>query len=186
MKGLMFLSLVGAAIYALLVYTNDALKDGNAEITYAGQAQSNHTVGEHFSSWDAYLPTPAVSQNLQSANSPQGDDASQDSERQLDGRHQLVTSEDAQTAGRDSSEPPTVSVEWVKVVLAAKMHDQASVSSPTVRFYSPGTNLHVIKREGSWFLVSDPITQEQGWVLDEYLSFLIRRHLQPSCAGIDH
>ena len=27
-----------------------------------------------------------------------------------------------------------------------------------------------IKREGSWFLVSDPITQEQGWVLDEYLS----------------
>ena len=57
MKGLMFLSLVGAAIYALLVYTNDALKDGNAEITYAGQAQSNHTVGEHFSSWDAYLPT---------------------------------------------------------------------------------------------------------------------------------
>jgi len=42
MKGLMFLSLVGAAIYALLVYTNDALKDGNAEITYAGQAQSNY------------------------------------------------------------------------------------------------------------------------------------------------
>jgi hypothetical protein len=118
MKGLTFLSLVGAAIYALLVDTNDAIKDGNAEITYAGQAQSNHTVGEHFSSWDAYLPTPAVSPNSQSANS----------------------------------------------------QDQASVSSPTVRFYSPGTNLHVIKREGSWFLVSDPITQEQGWVLDEYLS----------------
>jgi hypothetical protein len=170
MKGLLFLSLVGAAIYALLVYTNDALKDGNAEITYAGRTQSSHTVGEHFSSWDAYLPTPAVSHNSQSATSQQGDDASQDSGRQLDGRNQLATSEDAQTAGHDSSEPQTVSVGWVKVVLAAKMHDQASVSSPTVRFYSPGTNLHVIKREGSWFLVSDPITQEQGWVLDEYLS----------------
>src|SRR6476660_3542418 len=170
MKGLLFLSLMGAAIYALLVYTNDALKDGDAEMTYAGQAQSNHTVGEHLSSWDAYLPTPAVSQNSQSATSQQGDDASQDSERQLNGRHQLGTSEDAQTAGRDSSEPQTVSVEWVKVVLAARMHDQASVSSPTGRFYSPGTNLQVIKREGSWFLVSDPITQQQGWVLDEYLS----------------
>ena len=81
---------------------------------------------------------------------PKGDDASQDSERQLDGRHQLVTSEDAQTAGRDSSEPQTVSVEWVKVVLAAKMHDQASVSSPTVRFYSPGSRSNE-RAVGSWY-----------------------------------
>ena len=170
MKGLLFLSLVGAAIYALLVYTNDALKDGNAEISPAGQAQSDHTVGNHFSSWDTYLPTPAASQNSQSAQSQQGDDADQDSERQLDDGHQLAASEDAQTAGRDSSEPQTVSVEWAKVMLAAKMHDQASVSSPTVRSYSPGTNLQVVRREGSWVLVSDPITQEQGWVLDEYLA----------------
>jgi hypothetical protein len=55
-------------------------------------------------------------------------------------------------------------------MLAAKMHDLASVSSPTVRSYSPGTNLQVVRREGSWVLVSDPITTEQGWVLDEYLS----------------
>jgi hypothetical protein len=121
MKGLLFLSLVGAAIYALLVYTNDALKDGNAEISPAGQTHSDHTVGNHFSSWDGYLPTPAVSQNSQSAQSRQGDDASQDSQRQLDGRHQLAASEDAQTAGRDNSEPQTVSVEWAKVMLVAKM-----------------------------------------------------------------
>src|SRR6476646_5540567 len=101
MKGLLFLSLVGAAIYALLVYTNDALKDGNAEISPAGQAHSDHTVGNHFSSWDAYLPTPAVSQNSQSAQSQQGDDVSHDSEHQLDGTHPLATSVDAQTAGRD-------------------------------------------------------------------------------------
>jgi hypothetical protein len=170
MKGLLFLSLVGAAIYALLVYTNDALKDGNAEISPAGQTHSDHTVGNHFSSWDGYLPTPAVSQNSQSAQSRQGDDASQDSQRQLDGRHQLAASEDAQTAGRDNSEPQTESVAWAKVMLAAKMHNQASVSSSTVRSYLPGTNLQVVRREGSWVLVSDPITQEQGWVLDEYLA----------------
>ena len=45
-------------------------------------------------------------------------------------------------------------------------HDLASV----FRSYSPGTNLQVVRREGSWVLVSDPITTEQGWVLDEYLS----------------
>ena len=165
MKGLPFLSLVGAAIYALLVYTNDALNDRTAEISSAGSAQSDHTVGNHFSSWDTYLPTPAT-ENSQSAQSPQGDDAHQDKERWLGDGHQLAAPEDT----RDSSEPQTVSVEWAKVMLAAKLHDQASVSSPTVRSYSPGTNLQVVRREGSWVLVSDPITQEQGWVLDEYLA----------------
>ena len=166
MKGLLFLSLVGAAIYALLVYTNDALNDRTAEISSAGSAQSDHTVGNHFSSWDTYLPTPAT-ENSQSAQSQQGDDAHQDKERWLGDGHQLAAPEDTQR--RDSSEPQTVSVEWAKVMLAAKLHDQASVSSPTVRSYSPGTNLQVVRREGSWVLVSDPITQEQGWLLDEYL-----------------
>jgi hypothetical protein len=169
MKGLLFLSLVGAAIYALLVYTNDALNDRTAEISSAGSAQSDHTVGNHFSSWDTYLPTPAT-ENSQSAQSPQGDDAHQDKERWLGDGHRLAAPEDTQTAGRDSSEPQTVSVEWAKVMLAAKLHGQASVSSPTVRSYSPGTNLQVVRREGSWVLVSDPVTQEQGWVLDEYLA----------------
>jgi len=54
-------------MYALLLYTNGALKDGNAEISTGGQAHSDPTVGNHFSSWDGYLPTLAVSQNLQSA-----------------------------------------------------------------------------------------------------------------------
>ena len=77
----------------------------------------------------------------------QGDDADQNMERQL-----AAAPEDIQTAGRDSSEPQTVSVEWAKVMLAAKLHEQASVSSPTVRSYSPGTNLQVVRREGSWVL----------------------------------
>jgi hypothetical protein len=50
------------------------------------------------------------------------------------------------------------------------MHSEASVSSPTVRFYSPGSELQVVKREGAWFEVLDPVTQERGWVLDRYLS----------------
>ena len=65
-------------------------------------------------------------------------------------------------------DPPQV--EWTKVMLAARMHDQASVTSLTVRFYTPGTNLQVIRREGVWLLVSDPVSQERGWMLEKYLS----------------
>ena len=61
-------------------------------------------------------------------------------------------------------------VELAKVVLAAQTHSQASVSSPTIRFYRPGTELQVVRREGIWFEVSDPVTQERGWVLAQYLS----------------
>src|SRR5262245_29207668 len=144
MKGLLFLGLVGAAIYALLVYGHHALKDRHTKISSASQAQSDQTVGNHFSSWDTYLPTPG-SENSQSALSQHGDHADQDTESQVGDRNLLAASEDAQVGGSDSSKPQTVSVEWAKVMLAAKMHDQASISSPTVRSYSPGTNLQGIK-----------------------------------------
>ena len=39
---LLFLSLIGAAIYALLIYTHDVLTDEKAEKTYTEQAQPNH------------------------------------------------------------------------------------------------------------------------------------------------
>ena len=41
MKGFLFLGLVGAAIYALLVYTHHVLPGGEAEDTFAGQTQPN-------------------------------------------------------------------------------------------------------------------------------------------------
>src|SRR5262249_42557503 len=85
----LFLSLVGAAIYALLVYSHDALKDNKAETSSAGQPQSDHSVGNHFSSWDTCLPTPR-SENSQSASSQRGDHADQDSERQPGDRHELA------------------------------------------------------------------------------------------------
>ena len=89
MKGLLFLSLVGAAIYALLVYTNDALNDRTAEISSAGSAQSDHTVGNHFSSWDTYLPTPAT-ENSQSGILARRDGEHNDKERWLGYGHRLL------------------------------------------------------------------------------------------------
>ena len=58
---LLLLSLIGAAIYGLLIYTHDVLTDESAEKTYTEQAQPNHPV-QHLSSWDSHLPDRSISQ----------------------------------------------------------------------------------------------------------------------------
>jgi hypothetical protein len=63
MKGfLLFLSLGGAALYTLLVFTDDVLQDGKAENTLAVQNQSSHPVAQQLSSWGTYLPSGSPSQ----------------------------------------------------------------------------------------------------------------------------
>ena len=64
MKGLLFLGLVGAAIYALLVYTHQVLPRGEAE-DMAGQTQPNQPVAQHLSSWGTHLASRSPSQNPQ-------------------------------------------------------------------------------------------------------------------------
>jgi hypothetical protein len=170
---LLLLSLIGAAIYALLIYTHGVLTDEKAEKTYAEQTQPNHSV-QHLSSWGSYLPDRSISQNSQLATSQpstplpsqKSDEPSQNSERNAD---QVATSENKATSSESGDKEPKP-VELAKVVLAAQTHSQASVSSPTIRFYRPGTELQVVRREGIWFEVSDPVTQERGWVLAQYLS----------------
>ena len=170
---LLFLSILGAAIYGLLIYTHDVLTDKMAEKTYAEQTQPNDPV-QHLSSWGSYIPDRSKSQNSQLAISQpstplhpqQSNEPSQNSERIAD---QVATSENKATSSESGDKEPKP-VELAKVVLAAQTHSQASVSSPTVRFYRPGTELQVVRREGIWFEVSDPVTQERGWVLAQYLS----------------
>jgi hypothetical protein len=162
---LLLLGLIGAAIYGLLIYTHDVLTEETAEKTYTEQAQPKQPV-EHLSSWGLYLPDRSISQKSQLATSQPSTPLPQNSERNTD---QVATSEDKATSP-DSGDTEPKPVELAKVVLAAQTHSQASVSAPTVRFYSPGTELQVVRREGIWFEVSDPVTQERGWVLSQYLS----------------
>ena len=168
---LLLLSLIGAAIYAFLIYTHDVLTDEKAERTYSAQPQPKQPV-ERMSSWDTKLPDRSTNQNPQLASSQpstppqQSDEASQNSERNAD---QVATSENKGTSSESGATEPKP-VELAKVVLAAQTHSQASVASPTVRFYRPGTELQVVRREGIWFEVSDPVTQERGWVLAQYLT----------------
>jgi hypothetical protein len=53
--------------------------------------------------------------------------------------------------------------------LAAKVHGEASVSSPTLRFYQPGTALEVVSRQNGWVQITDPASGESGWVFEQYL-----------------
>ena len=170
MKGFLILvGLVGAAIYGVLIFTHDALTDGKTENKRIGQVQPI-VPSRHLSSWDAYLPTRSQRQNPELATAQstpvvpqQSDDLSQSE------RGGLAASESqAASYGSNAGEPEAV--ERTRVVLAAEMHSQASVSAPTLRYYGPGTELQVVRREGIWFLVSDRVTQERGWILEQYLS----------------
>ena len=49
-------------------------------------------------------------------------------------------------------------VEWAEIMLAARAHSEASVSSPTIRFYTPGIQLQILRRQDGWVEVIDPAT----------------------------
>ena len=167
MRALLFLSLVGAALYALLVLTHNVVPDGKAEDTFASKTQPNHPIDRELRSWGANLSALAISQQP-SPQHPQQNAAHAPTERMSGADDQPAVSPGNLAAAEfDSSKQDHV--EWAKVLLAARVHSEASVSSPTIRFYRPGTELQVVSRENGWFQLLDPVTQERGWVFDRYL-----------------
>lgn len=82
--------------------------------------------------------------------------------------HQSAGEDKASLAGIDGAEQGPG--EWAKIILAARVHSEASVSSPTEGYYRPGTELRVVRRENGWLELSDPVTQKRGWVFEKYLS----------------
>ncbi len=175
MKVVLFLLGVGAAIYALLILSNDALTEGNAD-RYAGQMQPNDPVATRLNSWGSYLSDASPSRSQPGASRQVASSAPQqrrNTNQNLDGNpgdaYRLALSEErAKAAGKDDAKP--AAVEWVKVALDADAHSEASLSSPSVRFYPSGAKLQVLKREGAWSEVSDPSTQQRSWILEKYLS----------------
>lgn len=75
-------------------------------------------------------------------------------------------------AGNQASQPPAdaaPAVAWVKVIHGAKAHSAASISSPITEFYPAGKELQIIGRESGWIELLDPVTQERGYVFEQYL-----------------
>ncbi len=162
MKGVLFLSLVGAAIYMALVVSHDQLPSHGTDDSFTRQ-RSNAPTGRQLRSWGTDLPSLVSSQGALLPLRKPG---------VVPGRSQ------ASAVVANAAEAPTVSqsddtsyepIEWAKVMLAARAHSEASVSSPTLRFYQPGAALQVISRENGWVQVTDPTSREGGWVLEQYL-----------------
>jgi SH3-like domain-containing protein len=153
MKGVLFLGLVGAAIYGAILLSYDALPRDPAEDAHAVRTLGN--LGERqLRSWGTDLPALATSSSQEaSLPLPAATTASR-----------AISSTNSQYDGT-AYQP----VEWAKVAFAAKVHSDASVSSPTPRFYQPGTTLQVVSRQNGWVQVVDPNSGERGWVFEQYL-----------------
>jgi hypothetical protein len=156
MKGVLFLGLVGAAIYGAILLSNDLLPHESASNALSGQSLRN-AEDRKLRSWGTDLPAlassnsqeaPVAVRNLAAMGSPSP----------------VVASANSQSVGT-AYQP----VEWAKVAFAAKVHSDASVSSPTLRFYQPGTALQVVSRQNGWVHVTDPNSGERGWVFEQYL-----------------
>jgi SH3 domain-containing protein len=178
---LLFLSLGCAAVYAAntLYFDQTPLSTRTAEADApAGQAPGVRRL----SSWGPYLPGEAESEKRSgslAASQPTTPPARENTSDQA--KSLTVASGQNPEANADQSaaqekvslaaiDADQQSDEWAKVTLAARVHSEASVSSPTVGYYRPGTELRVVARQNGWLQLSDPVTQKRGWVFEKYLA----------------
>jgi len=145
-RGLLLLGVVGAILYGLLLLTDKVVPQGTTGNTVA---QANPPAARALRSWGRTLPALVVQ-------SP-SDDRPRHSEQQP------VADDRLDVSVEKLAEANVVAV---KVVLAARMHSEPFVSSPTVRFYTPGTELHLVRRHNGWVELIDPVTRQRGWVLE--------------------
>ena len=153
MRGFLLLSVAGALLYGLLLLTAD-VPDRKVEHSLSGHTA--RPADRTLRSWGSNLPA-LVSEQLSNdrPNPAVGDDL-------FDVSHEKLA--EGTVGGA-----PQAQLETAKVVLAARVHSEPSVASPTVRFFSPGTELQVVRRESGWVELFDPATQERGWVLESYV-----------------
>ena len=182
MKGLLvLLSLVGAALYALLVIAHNLIGDGKAGGSVAVQTQPNLPVVRRLSSWGSSLRELVISQQeVPTRRQQTGDYVSgahgdenpnRNSERRFGALDHRAASDNQSTASAIGG-VELESIEWAKVTLAARGHSEASVSSPIIRFYRPGTELRIVSREDGWLQLADPANQERAWVFEKYVSLI--------------
>jgi hypothetical protein len=157
MKGVLFLGLVGAAIYGAILLSYDLLPRDSAANVFTGQSLGNPE-DRQLRSWGTDLPA------LASSNSQEASLALRKPATTPESPSPVVPSTNSQSDAT-AYQP----VEWAKVAFAAKVHSDASVSSPTLRFYQPGTALQVVSRQNGWVQVADPNYGARGWVFEQYL-----------------
>ncbi len=163
---LLLLGLAGAAVYAV---------DARVTPQYAVAVETHPAPppeGRRLRSWGTYLSDLPLVQKPQTHLAAYQKPAPLPPQQNADTGDQqnADTGDQPQTSASESDDLEQELVEWAKVTLAVKVHSAASVSSATIRYYRPGTELQVVKRDGGWVGVSDPVTQERGWVFEKYLA----------------
>jgi hypothetical protein len=170
MKGLLVLSLIGAGIYGALVVSHDFLPSDKPQGLFAGESLGDPGARQ-LRSWGSDLPalvgsqrastplrkpdvTPSFSENGQAPTADAG----------------LVPVAQAKSTPPQSASTTYPTGEWTKVTLTARVHRDASVSSPIISFYQAGTALQVLDRQNGWVQVADPASGESGWVFEQYLA----------------
>ena len=156
MRGFLLLSIVGVALYALLLFTDNALRESPTEEAF-GKAQPSHAAERTLRAWGRNLPALVIQQPPEPRSQYSGGDFGADG--------QLAASEQSTEAklGYAEQEP----VEWAEIMLAARAHSEASVSSPTIRFYTPGIQLQILRRQDGWVEVIDPQLRNVGGSLND-------------------
>jgi Bacterial SH3 domain len=163
--------LVGAALYTAntIVVTRDSVPVENATQPVASFDQAQSTIRD-IPSWGPHLPAEPQRQaeqvERQQAVLPSPKQSSTpDAESRGETAAEVVNNKASSIRADDLDHAP---VTWAKVMLAAKMHSKASVSSPILRYYPPGSELQVVRRENGWVLVVDPATAARGWIYEQY------------------
>jgi len=168
MKVLLFLSLLGAAMYGALLLSHDfLLRDRAKDPSFArslGDASDRR-----LRSWGSDLPalTNSSSQPLPLPTPTATTSAHESSKDPAPAAGAVIPSETnaSPELGRAAYMPP----ESAKVTIAARAHSAPSISSPILHFYPRGMTLQVLARENDWVQVIDRASGESGWVLDQYL-----------------
>jgi hypothetical protein len=158
MRALLLLSVVGAALFLLLLVTDNALRVSETEKAVS-HALPSPPADRTLRAWGSNLPALV---RQPAARPPQSPGGSSDKDKQL-----AVSGNPPEVKVDGTGQEP---VEWAKVVLAARAHSEPSVSSPTIRFYTMGAELQVVGRRDGWIALLDPATQERGWVFEPYVS----------------
>ena len=162
MKGLLVLSLIGAGIYGALVVSHDLLRSDKPQGLFAeeslGERPAVAFVGLRSQPASVSLRKPdATASSSENGQAPAADVG-------------LLPVAQAKSTPAQSASTTYPTGEWTKVALAARVHSDASVSSPIISFYQAGTALQVLDRQNGWVQVADPASGESGWVFEQYLA----------------
>jgi hypothetical protein len=173
MRALIFVCLAGAAAYALIPTSEEPEWGAGAKLATAKPEPLLQVDQKLRSSWGPTLKSLGRDPEAQPVVSQQ---------RGAPQQRQEAVYWQGDTQANQASQPPTIAgvptevgtataehVALARVILAAKAHSEASVSSPITKFYPIGTELQIVGRESGWIELLEPATQERGFVFEKYL-----------------